>query len=147
VPAPSDNVGHTGDAAPCTYTVYYAFNGFGAPVQQPPAVNNARVGSTIPVKWQLTDANGAYISALSAVTAITYRSTSCTSFTTDATDASPATPAGGTALRYDAADHQFIYNSRTPGAGCYTLFLTFDSGQVLPAYFRLVVGPWRTQGH
>lgn len=134
-PVPVDNVGHTGNAASCTYTVGYAFGGFSAPVSNAPAINGGHGGRTYPLKWSLAAGGGKLVTALSAVKSITYKPSACSAFTTDPSGSVQAGATGRTGLR--SSGGLYTYNWSTPGPGCYTLFLTLDSGQVLPAYFDL----------
>jgi len=99
-------------SANVTIKILYQFIGFLPPIDNPPVWNVAKAGRTIPVKWQLTDANNNYISDLASVQSWGTAPIAC--------DASPASIVeeqldftGGTVLRYDFTSNQFIFNWQT----------------------------------
>jgi hypothetical protein len=132
----SDLAGNTAEANH-TYSVRYGFGGFRQPIDNLPVLNQAKPGRTIPVKWQLTDASGNYVSDLSSLASLLSAPIAC--------DAAPSSiveeqlnPTGGTAFRYDASENQFIFNwdSSTSWSGCRLLQLKLSDGTVHYAKFN-----------
>jgi hypothetical protein len=117
----------------------YTFSGFLAPVGNPPAVNAGKAGRAYPLKWQVKDASGAFVSSLLAIQSMTVQTANCASIGGDsAATATPWAATGGSALRYDTLANQFTYNWASPSTpGCYKLSLTLSSGQVFTALFNL----------
>jgi hypothetical protein len=116
----------------------YAFSGFQAPVNNSPIINVGKAGRTYPVKWQLKDQDGNFVSALTAVKSVSLASVLCGTFGSEPADAIEIETTGETMLRYDPETNQFIYNWKTPrNPLCYMLFFTLDTGQVLTAKFNL----------
>jgi uncharacterized delta-60 repeat protein len=96
-------------AAPVTIQVTYHFSGFLAPLSSNMAM---ALNRTVPIKFQLIDYNGKYITSLSAVQSL-------------------VVPSGTlSALRYDSTANQFIANWQTKGlpAGTYTVSLALADG-------------------
>jgi hypothetical protein len=121
------------------HNVVYTFIGFLQPIDNRPAVNIGNPGRTYPVKWQLKDASGNYISSLASVASIQYTTVSCAAFDMTLSDVIEAAATGGTVLRYDATANQFIYNWQTPTTSnaCYTLTVTLNDGTKHQADFQM----------
>ena len=116
----------------------YEVGNFLPPVNVAPSVNTTRAGSTLALKWAIVDKQGFRVSDLTAVSSVSYKPSSCASFTTDPSGTAPAHPAGGSNLRYDALAAHYIFNWKTPRlAGCYVVFVTLDTQQVLNANVML----------
>jgi hypothetical protein len=127
---------------------FYAFTGFLSPMQPagtigaPTFSGTATYGSAKPVKWQLQDASGHYISDLTTATnlsAAPYAPGVCTGQAsgTPVLLYSPTAGAkGGSTFRYDTGSNQFIFNWNTgymAGPGCYELELQLNDGSAIKA--------------
>jgi hypothetical protein len=106
--------------------VVYAFSGFLPPLS---CGTQFEVNRTIPIRFQLTDANGKAVTCLGAVTSLLVAPVNA-----NGSLGAPFTPAGagGTCLQYDARCNQFVFNWRTRGlaAGKYQILLTLADGTV-----------------
>jgi parallel beta-helix repeat protein len=130
-----DNAGNEASST-FSYKVIYDFagaGGFQSPISST-ATNTGKAGSVVPVKWQLPDGSGGFISDLKVVLPFTYRLGSCSSSTSEF----PADTSGNTGLRYDTTTNQYIYNWKTPNiAGCYMLVLKLNDDSEYTANFAL----------
>jgi hypothetical protein len=126
-----------------TQAVYYAslgtydFGGFVQPVDNPPTNNLAKAGQSIPVKWQLRDGSGNFISDLSSFKSLVSSAVACDSAPSDIVGET-VTATGSTLLRFDATTNQFVYNWQTDKTwnGCRLLQLTLNDGSTHFAKFR-----------
>jgi len=116
----TDNVGHTSDAATCTYNVGYAFSGFLQPINDTAHFVGAttsifKAGSTVPVKFQLTDANGVPVQAAgSAPSWLTpIKGAALPSSATVDESTYSASASSGLNYRWDATSQQYIFNWNT----------------------------------
>jgi hypothetical protein len=113
-------------AAPVTIQVSYHFSGFLAPLH---ANMTYALGRTIPIKFQLTDANGHFISSLGAIASLQIASVNANGGL--GTPFNP-TAAGGTSLTYDTTAKQYVFNWQTKGlaAGNYMILLSLSDGSI-----------------
>lgn len=126
----------------CAYSVIYDFDGAGgfqSPIDDPPTLNTAKAGSTIPIKWQMPDGQGGFICDVSAVASIQFQRASCTNFSSSPADPIETTDAAGNSgLRCESG--QYVYNWKTSNAQsgkCYASILTLNDGTQHRANFFL----------
>ncbi len=137
-----DNAGNNSYNS-CTYRVIYDFagaGGFQAPINNPPVLNTAKAGSAIPVKWQLPNGQGGFISDLGAVTSIQFQQVSCSDVSSTLTDPVEAVATGNSGLHYDYTTNQYIFNwstLRSWAGSCYNMVLSLNDGSQYEATFLL----------
>ncbi|MFN8473722.1 MAG: choice-of-anchor Q domain-containing protein [Anaerolineae bacterium] len=118
------------------YTVTYV-----SPLVGPPGVNSlypTSIGTTAtPVKWTLKNASGQAITAAGTVSGVSYKANAgCGTFPTDPTGATAASVTSSNP-KYDTLQKLWVYNWVLPGRGCYTLFITLNTGQVIPLFYHI----------
>jgi hypothetical protein len=124
-----------------SYLVIYNFTGFQSPLQpavllnppnpavppQPSDSGSFTIGTTIPIAWQMQDANNVYISDLTRITSIVVIPNPACAGTVSGTGTTLYNSSTGqSAFSYNNATNSFVFNWDTTSttAGCYNLVVT-----------------------
>jgi hypothetical protein len=120
-----------------TVTVNFAWSGFFAPIDTGKTLNQMKGGSTAPIKWNVSNPLGGYISDLSIVAKAYSGVMVCDNMAP--LDNLETYATGGTSLRYDFTNNQFIYNWQSPKAPglCYQVQIVLTDRSVHIAQFKL----------
>jgi hypothetical protein len=130
-----DNAGNEGtDSA--SYTVLaWTLNGFYRPVEMGGVWNTVKGGSTVPLKFNVF-AGATELTDVGVVKSFAAVKVACE--VGGAEDDVEFTTTGGTSLRYDWTDGQFIQNWKTPkSTGCYRVTMTTQDLSTIIAFFKL----------
>jgi hypothetical protein len=133
----TDMAGNDASSDSHTYTVLsWTLSGFYQPVDMGGVWNTVKGGSTVPFKFEIF-AGSAELTNTSAVASLTATLVPCEAGAPE--DAVEATATGGTSLRYDAGEGQFIFNWQTPRqpGKCYEVTVTAQDGSEISAYMKL----------
>jgi hypothetical protein len=118
-----------------TYRVIYRFQGFFAPVENPPSLNQVQAGRAVPLKFRLGGDQGLNVLAPGSP-----RSVAIACDTTAPIAGAEATiTAGASELSYDPVSDQYTYVWKTDkqwAGGCRQLVLQLADGTVHRANFR-----------
>jgi len=121
-----------------TYNVVYSHGVDFLPPVNPDGTSCFKLGSTVPIKFQLTDASGAYVSTAVATLEVTYVDPSTgNEVTEDVVSTSAAT--SGNLFRYDPTSNQYIFNMGTKRykVGTYIILARLDDGSTIQETIRL----------
>jgi hypothetical protein len=131
----TDNVGHSTQKS-CTTQVRYMFSGALQPIN-PDGSSIFKLGSTVPVKFALSNATAANVGTAVASLSIAKVSDNVEGTFVEATSTSNATT--GSLFRYDATAQQYIFNLATKGltTGTYSLKITLDDGTTYSQHISL----------
>jgi len=114
---------------PSLVTGCYQFNGFFQPIDTT-AVNIAKAGQTVPVKWQLLDVLGLPISDLTSFAKLVSYPVACSSYMGNPADAIEEYTSGTSGLQYNG-DGYWQFNWKTPKTyigTCRKMYIQFEGG-------------------
>jgi lysophospholipase L1-like esterase len=122
----TDNVGYETTRS-CTTNVLYGYSGLLQPVNSD-GTSIFKLGSTVPVKFALTNAAGATVGSAVANLTVAKVTNAIDGSYVEAVSTAAATT--GTLFRYDATGKQYIFNLSTNGLskGTWNLKVTLDGG-------------------
>jgi uncharacterized protein len=115
----------------------YDFEGFFPPVYNPPALNQAKAGSAVPIKFSLGADFGLDIFAEGYPASLEF---ACGT-TPDLTGAAGALPAGGSTLTYDPETGHYVFvwkTDRTWQGTCRQLVFGLNDGNFHSVYFHFL---------
>jgi len=116
----------------------FAFYGFEKPIDNKPVVNAAKAGSSIPVKWRITDLDGTPISDPASFKSLTSYNVSCGAIEGGSADEVEEYSAGSSGLQY-FGDGNWQFNWKTPkgyAGKCQVMVLNLADGSKQTAYFK-----------
>lgn len=122
----TDQAGNTASQT-TTFSVVYDFSGLLQPIN-PDGSSIFKLGSTVPVKFQLKDANGIYVSTAVARIYLSKVTDGVTGTELEATSTSSADT--GNTFRYDSSGNQYIFNlgSKSLSAGTWRIRIDLGDG-------------------
>jgi hypothetical protein len=133
----TDNAGNSSTLI-LTYVVDpWTLTGFYKPVDpNPTIINVVKAGSTVPLKFEIFIA-GTEQTDSALITSFTSKQVACGTY--PAAEDEDITTTGGTGLRYDFTEGQFINNWKTPNKKgyCFDVKMTTADGSEILAHFRL----------
>jgi hypothetical protein len=138
----TDVAGNTSAGTQTSFTIsnpsggIYVFEGFFSPVDNPPILNKANAGQTIPIKWRIT-LNGMPVSDPNSFVALTSSQANCTSMA-DLPGDDIETYSTNAGLLYNG-NGNWHFNWQTPksyAGHCRIMTLTLNDGSTHDADFR-----------
>ncbi|OCA87910.1 hypothetical protein A8F94_08750 [Bacillus sp. FJAT-27225] len=111
-----------------TYTIVYNYSGILQPINQNGS-SIFKAGSTVPVKFQLRDAQGGFVS--SAIATISFKKVGAEAQGNVIEAVSTSAATTGNLFRYNATSNQYIFNLSTKGyeKGQYNITITLNDGK------------------
>jgi hypothetical protein len=125
------------ETAGWTLTVKATATGFYAPVDMGDTLNVVKGGSTVPLKFEVFATQNEWTNP-AVVRDFAVEAVACSAIDPAAVDSVEFTTTGGTSLRYDPDEGQFIQNWKTPSTTgrCYAVTLRLVEDTELVAFFR-----------
>jgi hypothetical protein len=136
VASATDMAGNSANASATYAVIAWETYGFYRPVDMGATMNTVKGGSTVPLKFEVFAGTSEFTST-SIVAGFRASEVPCTALSWMPADLIDITSTGGTSLRYDSTEGQFIQNWKVPTSKnkCYSTVATFLDGSSIQAYF------------